>query len=133
MEKIFVDTSALYALIGDEDRNKETAVSAWEGMVDRGELLITNNYVLVECFALVQNRLGIEFARVLHANIVPFLQIDWIEEAQHFNSAQEVFAFNRRQLSLVDCSAFETMHRLGIEKVFTFDDHFREQGFDVIP
>lgn len=133
MEKIFVDTSALYALIGEEDQNHAIAGAAWEGMVEGGELLITNNYVLVECFALVQNRLGLEFARVLHANLVPFLQLEWIEESRHLNSVQEVFAFNRRHLSLVDCSGFETMRRLNIEKAFAFDDHFREQGFEVIP
>ena len=48
-------------------------------------------------------------------------------------SVQDVFAANRRQLSLVDCSSFETMRRVRIEKVFTFDEHFREQGFEVIP
>lgn len=46
---------------------------------------------------------------------------------------QNVLTANRRQLSLVDCSAFETMRRLDIETVFTFDEHFREQGFNVIP
>jgi len=133
MEKIFIDTSALYALISNEDRNKEAAVATWEGMIKRGDLLATNNYMLVECFALVQNRLGIKFARVLHANLVPFLQIDWVEEPQHFNSVQEVVGSNRRQLSLVDCSGFETMRRLEIKKVFTFDSHFRERGFEIIP
>lgn len=133
MERIFVDTSALYALMSTEDRNKGIAVSAWESLLERGGLLITNNYMLVESFSLVQSRLGIEFARALQSNIVPFLQIDWIEKSQHFNMVQEVFASNRRQLSLVDCSGFETMRRLKIETVFTFDSHFREQGFDVIP
>ena len=45
----------------------------------------------------------------------------------------KALAANRRKLSLVDCSAFETMLRLSIQAVFTFDKHFSEQGFDVIP
>ena len=69
----------------------------------------------------------------LQSNIVPFLQVDWISEPQHTSDVNDVFTANRRQLSLVDCSSFETMRRLGIEKVFTFDEHFREQGFEVIP
>jgi len=133
MEKIFVDTSALYALISMEDRNKVIAVTAWEGMLEHGDTLITNNYILVECFALVQSRLGIDFVRALQSNIVPFLQIDWISNERHSNSMNRVFTANRRHLSLVDCSGFESMQQLKIEKVFTFDDHFREQGFEVIP
>jgi predicted nucleic acid-binding protein len=132
-EKIFVDTSALYALISTEDRNLALAVATWKQMIERRELLLTNNYVLVECIALLQNRLGIEFARALQSNIVPLLQVDWLGEPEHTSSVNDVLTANRRQLSLVDCSCFESMRRLGIVKVFTFDEHFREQGFEVIP
>ena len=133
MEKIFVDTSALYALISIEDHGYEKALLIWEDMIQRGNRLATNNYVLIECFSLLQHRLGIEAVRQLELKIVPLLQIDWISEKQHASSVNLVFSANRRQLSLVDCSSFETMRTLKIEKVFTFDDHFREQGFDVIP
>jgi predicted nucleic acid-binding protein len=133
MEKIFVDTSALYALISTQDEKEKIAATVWEGILERGDILFTNNYVLVECFALIQSRLGIEFARLLQSNIVPSLQVDWIGEQQHTSSINGVFTANRRQLSLVDCSSFETMRRLGIEKAFTFDQHFAEQGFAVIP
>ncbi len=133
MEKIFVDTSAIYALISTEDQKIQMAVTTWESTLEQGNILFTNNYVLVECFALIQSRLGIEFARALQSNIVPFLQVAWIGEQQHINIVNDVFTANRRQLSLVDCSSFETMRRLGIEKVFSFDERFREQGFELIP
>lgn len=133
MEKIFVDTSALYALISTRDQKLIPAVTTWEDALQHGDVLFTNNYVLVECFALIQNRLGIEFARALQTNIVPFLQVDWVSEQQHISIVNDVLTANRRNLSLVDCSCFESMRRLGIEKVFSFDEHFREQGFEVIP
>ena len=133
MEKIFVDTSALYALISMEDFQYKTALSTWDDMIRSNAVLVTNNYVIVECFSLLQYRLGIEAARDLELKIAPLLQIDWIDEQQHTSIVNDVFAANRRQLSLVDCSCFESMRRMGIEKVFTFDEHFREQGFEVIP
>ena len=133
MEKIFVDTSALYALVSTLDFKYHTALSAWENLVQSDVLMITNNYVLVESFSLVQHRLGIEAARDLDRKIVPLLQLDWIGEQQHASIVKDVIAANRRPLSLVDCSCFESMRRLGIEKVFTFDDHFREHGFDIVP
>ena len=40
---------------------------------------------------------------------------------------------NRRHLSLVDVSAFATMRRMGANQVFTFDQHFAEEGFEVFP
>ncbi len=39
----------------------------------------------------------------------------------------------RRALSLVDCASLVVMRRLGVEKAFTFDRHFAEQGFMLIP
>ncbi len=133
MEKIFVDTSALYASVSMKDHDYKIALSTWKELVEHGDMMITNNYVLVECFSLLQSRLGIEAVRQLQSNLVPFLQIDWIGEQQHTSSVNDVFIANRRQLSLIDCSCFESMRRLGIEKVFTFDSHFPEQGFKVIP
>lgn len=133
MEKIFVDTSALFALISMEDQAYNTALSSWEQLVQGEFILITNNYVLVECISLLQNRLGIEAVRDLQFRIAPLLQLDWITEQQHIGIVNDVLTANRRNLSLVDCSCFESMRRLGIDKVFSFDDHFHEQGFVVIP
>ncbi len=90
MEKIFVDTSALYALISTEDQNLERAVKTWKDLLERGELLFTNNYVLIESFTLIQSRLGVEFARTLQSNIVSFLQVDWISEQHHIKSVNDV-------------------------------------------
>jgi predicted nucleic acid-binding protein len=44
-----------------------------------------------------------------------------------------LLAANRRSLSLVDCTSFEVMRQAGLDTVFTFDLHFREMGFKVIP
>lgn len=133
MEKIFVDTSAFFALVNLNDENYKQALLSWEEMIERGAVLITNNYVIVECFSLLQSRLGIEASRELELRIVPLLQIEWIGEQEHSDILHFVLSANRRQLSLVDCSCFETMRRLKIEKVFTFDSHFRERGFEIIP
>jgi uncharacterized protein len=43
-----------------------------------------------------------------------------------------VLAAARRNLSLVDCVSFELMRRLGIRRVFCFDPHFAEQGFELV-
>jgi len=129
----FVGTSALYALVSRKDTNNLVAAEIWEKLTEHGERLVTNNYMLVECISLLQSRLGLESAIYLQSEIVPFLTVDWIDEEQHDAAINHVISANRRQLSLVDCSAFETMHRLGIETVFTFDKHFRDQGFKVIP
>jgi predicted nucleic acid-binding protein len=130
---IFVDTSALYSLSCAEDRNYFQAIKIWEDLVKEETDLVTNNYIVVECISLFQNRFGIDEVRTFQTKLVPFLNMDWIGEEQHAAAIQTVLTANRRNLSLVDCASFETMRRLGIETVFTFDEHFRDQGFKVIP
>jgi predicted nucleic acid-binding protein len=70
---------------------------------------------------------------MLHEKIYPHLRIEWVDRPLHEIGMNALLAAGRRNLSLVDCVSFEVMRRLGISRVFTFDDHFREQGFDVIP
>jgi len=40
---------------------------------------------------------------------------------------------DHRDVSLTDWSSFVLMRRHGFEEAFTFDRHFRQQGFTVVP
>jgi len=133
MGKIFIDTSALFALINYVDEDNLSARDAWKNLLRHSRELLTNNYMIVECLSLVQRRLGLEFVRKLQAEILPLIEVDWLNEEQHTLAVQHLLKSNRRNLTLVDCTAFQTMRRLGIETVFTFDSHFREEGFNTIP
>jgi predicted nucleic acid-binding protein len=130
---IFVDTSAFLAVLITDDLNHPRAIEFWRTLLEEEHVLLTNNYVLVESIVIIQKRLGLSMVRDFHEKLLPLVNIEWIDENQHKSSIRFVLAANRRKLSFVDCSSFETMRRLKIEKVFTFDEHFREQGFEVIP
>lgn len=130
---IFVDTSAFLAILHAGDRFQRRAELCLRSLRAEGQTLFTNNYILIESIALIQNRLGLEKVRQYQEVIAPLLDITWIDERQHEAAIHAVLRANRRNLSLVDCSAFETMRRLGIETAFTFDRNFQEEGFKVIP
>lgn len=130
---IFVDTSALLALIDINDQFYSQAMSTWQKLLDSNDSLVTNNYVLVESISLAQRRIGMDAVQILQSEIAPFMDVEWFDADLHQSAMQRVLATNRRSLSLVDCSSFETMSRLELKTVFTFDEHFRGQGFEVIP
>ena len=130
---IFVDTSAFLAMLSAGDLNHQRASLCWRNLLEERQALFTNNYVIVESLAIIQKRLGLEKVRQFQENIMSLLEIEWVIEPQHNTAIDTVLTTNRRDLSLVDCVSFETMRCLGIETVFTFDGHFREQGFIVIP
>jgi predicted nucleic acid-binding protein len=129
----FVDTSALMALLDAGDQNHVPAAATWTEIVTTEVELVCTNYIMLEAFALVQNRLGMDAVRGFHEDLVPLLTIKWIDSQQHARSVAALLIAGRRQLSLVDCSSFETMRTIGINEAFTFDRHFAEQGFQCLP
>ena len=130
---IFADTSAFYAMLDTNDTHHKEAGDAWLSFASRKPQVACTNYVLLETFALVQHRLGMHAVRTMQEDIVPVLGIIWIDAEAHHAAVQAILTAGRRQLSLVDCTSFDAMRRLGIRTAFTFDPHFAEQGFECVP
>ncbi len=130
---VFVDTSAFYALLDRDDANHAAAAERWKTLLSSDTTLLSTNYVLVECAALVQSRFGTAASRAFTEDVVPLLGVEWIDADTHGAVVGAWLAASRRTLSLVDCASFEVMRRRGIRKAFSFDDHFRQQGFTCLP
>ncbi len=131
-EKVFIDTSAFYALMDRSDSYHQPASKLWAHMLDKGYYLKTSNYVTVETLALLQNRLGFEAADLWSRDVLGIVETFWIDEVLH-NLAFEIwFGLGRRKLSLVDCTSFVIMRHDKMEKVFGFDKHFTDHGFEVL-
>ncbi len=131
--RVFVDTSAFLAILNADDQNHDLAKQAWTDLVNRDAFLVCTNYVLVETFALVQHRLGMQAVRTFQEDVLPVVSIKWMNDAYHGAGVSAMLTAGRRRLSLVDCVSFETMRQLGIDTAFVFDSHFEEQGFKIIP
>ena len=130
---VYIDTSAFYALLDANDQNHSNAGSCWINMLQNAEHLVTCNYVVVETSTLIRSRSGLKLMRRFHEEAVPLLSVVWVDEHLHDEGVLTVLAANKRNLSVVDCVSFAVMRRLGIKRVFTFDSHFKEQGFECIP
>ncbi len=131
--RVFVDTSAFYALLDRDDDNHARARNGWTEILEGGTLAVTSSYVLVETVALLQSRLGLEAVRAFEDAIVPILHVEYVTDDLHRLGMAALLVASRRRLSLVDCISFDIMRRNGIDSSFTFDGHFKEQGFRLIP
>ncbi len=128
---VYLDTSALYAVIDGNDTRHAEAAAAWARYLNGSVDLVTTNYVVVETVALAQGRMGMEAVGTLTADILPLVKIIWVDEGIHRSAAHAHLVSDKRKLSLVDCVSFEVMRRAGIREAFCFDPHFREQGFTI--
>lgn len=125
---VFVDTSALLALLDADEARHGQAVETWRRLLDNDEQLITSNYVLVETYALVQRRLGSEAVDELTSHVLPLIEVDWIDRALHDAAVSALIAARQRDLSLVDCASFEVARRRRARKAFAFGRHFSARG-----
>ena len=130
---VFLDTSALFAVLDADDRYHAGADEVWRELIAGTEDLVSTNYVLVETFALIQRRLGMEAVRTLEEDILPLVRVIWIGESDHRSAVAAFFTAGRRELSLVDCVSFLVMRRHDIRVAFAFDQDFQAQGFDTLP
>lgn len=126
---IFVDTSAIYAVLDRSDQNHTLATERWAELLNSHQSLFTTNYVALESCALAQSRIGIAAVRAIHEDILPALEVRWIDEAAHSLGMAALLTAHRRKLSLVDCTSFHVMRQVSSRMAFAFDKHFAEEGF----
>ena len=125
--KILVDTSALIALLDEDDLRHQEASAMFRSLARTADL-VTHNYIHVEAIAVARRRLGPEAAVRLSDDLLPALETVWVDELLH----QEALSGHRAgsgSASLVDHVSFILMRRLGIEVAFAFDADFDSRGF----
>lgn len=131
MNRIFMDTVGLLALWNESDQWHSDATRSFNLLKDTEEIW-TINYVFLEC--------GNAAARTSFRNEVDELRIQ-MESAQLLirpteDDWQSAWNAYRRgesaQAGIVDHISFVVMRRLGINRAFTNDQHFRAAGFEVL-
>ncbi|MDW8338863.1 MAG: VapC toxin family PIN domain ribonuclease [Thermoleophilia bacterium] len=125
---VFVDSSALYALMDALDVDSERAVGTFRELTQTDDL-VTHSYVCVEAMALLQQRVGLDALRALVDDVLPVLEIEWVDEALHRAATAACLAAGTQHVSW---TSFELMRRRGIARAFAYDDDFEQQGFEVV-
>jgi predicted nucleic acid-binding protein len=128
---IFVDTSALYALLDADDTNHAAAGRTLAAL--RDAVLTTHAYVVVESLALVSRRLGRDAAIHFIDDLLPVIQVEPVDAALHAAALTAFREASRPSVSFVDHTSFAFMRLHGLETAFAFDADFVRAGLKVIP
>ena len=133
----FVDTSVFYAAVDDDDGSSEQA----RALLSRDEPLVTTDHVLVECWLLLQRRLGIPVANRFWATVrAGAANVEQVTPADLEAAWAIGERFADQSFSIVDRTSFAVMERLGVHRALAFDDDFavyrfgprRERAFELL-
>lgn len=131
---VFVDSSALLALLNSRDSLHEESLRVEAALIRARTMLFTSDWVLSEFLSSASSVAGRDpAARMVRAmrkskraTILAAVRSDWDEAFELFASVRD------KDWSLVDCTSILTYRRFGINRVFTHDHHFRQAGFEVL-
>jgi predicted nucleic acid-binding protein len=124
---VFVDTSALFALLDEDDANHARARATFARL--RGRDLVTHSYVVVEVVALVSRRLGWTAVERLIDGILPVIRVEVVDAAAHVVAMRAFRSARSVGVSLVDQASFTMMRAERIRDAFAFDRDFAAEGF----
>jgi len=125
----FVDTSAIYALLDEDDANHAAGVAIFRRL--QGAELVTHAYVLVETLALVSRRLGWVAVGRLLDGILPVVGVAAVATPIHETALGVYREAGSSRVSFVDRTSFAFMRAHRIETAFAFDADFAGAGFDL--
>ena len=130
MARIFVDTSAVFALLDRRDADHHAARRTLARLRRRRLEPLLTNFIVAESHALLLARLGAAVARRwLLSN---GWAIERVNEHDEMRAQWIIARYTDKSFSYTDSASFAVMERLGLKTAFAFDGHFRQYGFHVL-
>ena len=135
MRPVFIDTGYLLALELANDQNHVAAKSHWQALLDAFPPLFTTSYVFDETVTFFNSRShhakAVEVGNsLLISRSVQLIHVDETLFQQSWKLFQQ---HQDKRYSLTDCISFATMRNRGIDVAMTFDKHFAQAGFQMLP
>jgi len=131
VNRVFIDTSAIFALLVPTDDAHDRAARAFGRLRTRESVLITTSYNLVETYALLDRRFGRDATAKFRSNFAPLLQILWVDGDLH-ERGLDLMLERPTGVSLVDAVSFICIRERQVDEVFAFDRHFEVEGFPIL-
>ena len=125
MTRVFVDTSALLALLDRADPRHEEVRATFGSLEDAD--LVTHGYVVAESLAVARRRFGVDGAIALLDDLLP------VDPGLHLIVQARYRASLPSGTSFADLVSFAVIERDQLDAAFATDPDFAAAGVPVLP
>lgn len=133
MSRVFVDSSAFFALINSKDSHHDEAMALMDRLARQGDELLTSNFIVAETHALLLNKVGRDIAaRFLARMVSSEVRVIRVTEGDERRAREIIFRYTDQTPSFTDATSFAIVERQHLHEVATFDDDFSTFGFAVV-
>jgi uncharacterized protein len=131
----FIDTGPWIALMDRRDEWHAAAVRTMDRLRAQKSPLVTSNLVLMEAYTALVGRIQRAAIARLRATIATssYTRVERVDELTEELAWELFMRYDDKDASMVDCTSFAIMEQLGLSQAFTFDHHFEQVGFNIVP
>ncbi len=135
--RIFVDTSAWFAILNPEDERHQIMSAAYSELLQLETEIVTSNTVVGESFTMLRSRvkrnpnLAFQFLKMFQDT--QYIQVLFVDQDLEERAYRWLTQYSDHLLSFVDATSFACMESYGIDAVFTLDKDFVTAGFQIHP
>ena len=135
MNCLFIDSGYFIALEALDDQNHKSASIHWQKLCKSLPQLLTTSYVFDEVITFFNSKDRHQKATELGKNILQSASIKLIhiDEPLFYKSWEYFQQHQDKSYSFTDCTSFVVMKQRKIKSALTFDRHFKQAGFEVLP
>lgn len=130
---LFIDTSALIALLNKRDQHHEKI----SGYLKKENFpqAITSNLILTELMTFFSRLGGLKEALAFQDHLLSLsnVKVVWMDETLHKDASLILKKFSDQRLSFTDATSFAIMRTEGLKKALAFDEDFIKAGFECVP
>jgi predicted nucleic acid-binding protein len=132
--RVFVDTSAWYAVIDRADADHAFATAILARLTGDATRLVTTTLILAELHRLMLYRSHRRAAADAINRIVgtPRVDVEHTDAGDLAAAIAWIERFADQDFTLTDASSFAVMDRLAIRRAFAFDHDFAVAGFELV-
>lgn len=135
MERVSCDTSFLVAYYNRKDENHAEA-HKWMRSIRRSSIkFLVSDYIFDELLTVLLSRGSKELSITAGKKILESTQITIIKiNEEVFARVWDIYqSYKDKEWSFTDCTSYVLMKGLEIRKGASFDLHFSQFGFEVVP